>query len=210
MKTARAFVAAQLAALALAGCGGGAMVSSAIDTINPMNWWGSSTPSPEMAKVPELTNPIAVKALWQTGVGNAQQSVFSPAVTADGVYAAAADGTVMRVDGSSGKQVWRINAGERLSGGVGADRKMLLVGSSKGDVLAFGTNGAPLWRAQISSEVLAAPQVADDVVVVRSADGRIFGLDAKDGKRKWYYHQSGQRDGALGGDRRTAPRHHRT
>lgn len=166
------------------------MVSSAIDTINPMNWWGSSTPSPEMAKVPELTNPIAVKALWQTGVGNAQQSVFSPAVTADGVYAAAADGTVMRVDGSSGKQVWRINAGERLSGGVGADRKMLLVGSSKGDVLAFGTNGAPLWRAQISSEVLAAPQVADDVVVVRSADGRIFGLDAKDGKRKWYYQRA--------------------
>jgi outer membrane protein assembly factor BamB len=86
--------------------------------------------------------------------------------------------------------VWRINAGERLTGGVGADRNLLVVGSGKGDVLAFGTNGAPLWKAQISSEVLAAPQVADEMVVVRSADGRIFGLDAKDGKRKWYYQRA--------------------
>jgi outer membrane protein assembly factor BamB len=38
--------------------------------------------------------------------------------------------------------------------------------------------------------VLAAPQVSDTVVVVRSADGRIFGLDAKDGKRKWYYQRA--------------------
>jgi outer membrane protein assembly factor BamB len=86
--------------------------------------------------------------------------------------------------------VWRINAGERLTGGVGADRNLLVVGSGKGDVLAFGTNGALLWKAQISSEVLAAPQVADEVVVVRSADGRVFGLDAKDGKRKWYYQRA--------------------
>ena len=61
MKQARAFVLAPIAALALAGCGGGAMVSSAIDTINPMNWFGSSTPAPQMAQLPELTNPIAVK-----------------------------------------------------------------------------------------------------------------------------------------------------
>jgi outer membrane protein assembly factor BamB len=117
--------------------------------------------------------------------------VFSPAVTGDGIYAAAADGTIIRLDGSSGKQVWRINAGERLTGGVGADRKLLVVGSGKGEVMAFGTsNGAALWKTQVSSEVLASPQVAEDVVVVRSTDGRIFGLDAKDGKRKWYYQRA--------------------
>jgi outer membrane protein assembly factor BamB len=190
MKQARAFVLAQMATLTLAGCGGGGMVSSAIDTINPMNWFGSSTPAAQMAGLPELANPIAIKTLWQSNIGNSQQAVFSPAVTSDGIYAAAGDGTITRLDASSGKQVWRINAGERLSGGVGADRKMLVVGSSKGEVLAFGSNGAALWKAQISSEVLAAPQVADDVVVVRSTDGRIFGLDAKDGKRKWYYQRA--------------------
>ena len=190
MRQARAFALAQIAALALSGCGGGAMVSSAMDTINPLNWFGSSTPAPQMAPLPDLTNPIAVKTLWQASIGNSQEAVFSPAVTSDGVFAAAGDGTITRLDASNGKQIWRINAGERLTGGVGADRKMLVVGSGKGEVLAFGINGAALWKTQISSEVLAAPQVSDDVVVVRSADGRIFGLDAKDGKRKWYYQRA--------------------
>jgi outer membrane protein assembly factor BamB len=179
---------AAVAMVALAGCAGGGAVSSAIDTINPMNW-GAST-APQMAPLPELTTPIAVKTLWQANIGNSQQSIFIPAVTSEGIYAAAADGTIVRLEAGSGKQVWRINAGERLSGGVGADRNLLLVASVKGDVLAFGVNGAPLWKAQISSEVLSAPQVAGNVVVVRSADGRIFGLDAKDGKRKWYYQRA--------------------
>jgi len=190
MRQARAFVLTQIAALALTGCGGGAAVSSALESINPINWFGSSKPAPQMAALPELTNPIAVKTLWQANVGEAQQAIFSPAVTSDGIYAAAADGTITRLDRGNGNQVWRINAGERLSGGVGADRKLVVVGSGKGDVLAFGTNGAALWKAQISSEVLAAPQAVDGVIVVRSADGRIFGLDAKDGKRKWYYQRA--------------------
>lgn len=175
-------------ALALAGCGGGAAISSAVDTINPMNWGGSK--APEMAKLPEMTSSIAVKRLWQASIGSSEQSVFSPAVTSDGIFVASADGAIARLDGASGKQVWRVNSGERLTGGVGADRRTVAVGSGKGEVLAFGTNGAPLWKAQISSEVLAAPQVADDTVVVRSSDGRIFGLDAKDGRRKWYYQRA--------------------
>jgi len=186
----RARVLASVAALALAGCGGGGMVSDAIDTMNPMNWFGSKTSAPEMAPLTEIATPIAVKTLWQASVGDSQQAVFSPAVTSDGIYAAAADGTVTRLDGSSGKQVWRIDAGERLSSGVGADRNLVVVGSRKGEVLAFDTRGVAQWKAQISSEVLAAPQVSDAVVVVRSADGRIFGLDAKDGKRKWYYQRA--------------------
>jgi outer membrane protein assembly factor BamB len=187
MKRWSAFAVALTGTLLVAGCGGGSMVSNAIDTINPMNWFGSRTAAPEMAPLPELANAIAVSTLWQASIGNSQQAVFSPAVTGGSVYAAASDGTIARFDAASGKQVWRINAGERLTGGVGADGKLVAVGSGKGEVLAFDSNGTALWIAQASSEVLAAPQVADDVVVVRSVDGRIFGLDAKDGKRKWYY-----------------------
>ena len=166
------------------------MVSSAIDKMNPMNWFGSRSAAPEMAPLPPLTNSVVVSTLWQANIGNSQQAVFSPAVAGDSIYVAAYDGAITRLDAGSGKQLWRINAGERLTGGVGSDGKLVAVGSGKGEVLAFETNGTALWKAQVSSEVLAAPQVADDVVVVRSADGRIFGLDAKDGKRKWYYQRS--------------------
>ena len=190
MKRVFAFVLALTATLLVAGCGGGSMVSSAIESINPMNWFGSRSPAPEMAQLAALTNTVTVGTLWQSNIGNSQQAVFSPAVAGDSVYAAASDGTITRLDGGSGKQLWRINAGERLTGGVGADGKLVAVGSGKGEVLAFDANGTALWKTQVTSEVLAAPQVADDVVVVRSADSRIFGLDAKDGKRKWYYQRS--------------------
>ena len=190
MKRGFAIVTILGAALSLAACGGGSMVSNAIDTINPMNWFGSRSPAPDMAPLPALEQSIKVNTLWQANIGNSQQSIFGPAVAGDSVYAAAGDGTITRLDAASGKQVWRINAGVRLSGGVGAGAGLVAVGSGKGEVLVFDSSGTALWKARVSSEVLAAPQVAQGIVVVRSADGRIFGLDAKDGKRKWYYQRS--------------------
>ena len=78
MKQARALafvtVFAAAAVVALAGCAGGSAVSSAIDSINPVNWGAS--PAPQMAPLPELTSPIAVKTLWQANIGNSQQSIF--------------------------------------------------------------------------------------------------------------------------------------
>jgi len=190
MKHRRAFVAMLGAVSLLAGCGGGSMVRNAIDTINPMNWFGSRSASPEMAPLPAIVQSIKVATLWQANIGNSKQAIFSPAVAGGSVYAAAYDGTITRLDAASGKQLWRISAGEHLTGGVGAGDGLVAVGSGEGDVLAFDTKGIALWKARVSSEVLAAPQVAQGVVVVRSADGRIFGLDAKDGERKWYYQRS--------------------
>ncbi|MBE0614915.1 MAG: outer membrane protein assembly factor BamB [Burkholderiales bacterium] len=179
-----------VAALLLTGCGGGSMVSKTVDAINPMNWFGSRSEAPAMAPLPALTQSIQIRTLWQASVGDSGQAIFGPAVVGDSVYAAASDGSIARLNASNGAQVWRINAGERLSGGVGAGTGLVAVGGGNGEVLAFDGNGTALWKAQVSSEVLAAPQVAEGVVVVRSADGRIFGLDAKDGKRKWYYQRS--------------------
>ena len=53
-------------------------------------------------------------------------------------------------------------------------------------------DGAIRWRARVSSEVLAAPEIAGDLVVVRSADNRIFALDARDGRRRWVYQRAAQ------------------
>jgi len=177
-------------ALLLAGCGGGNMVSNAIDTINPLNWFGSRSSAPEMAPLPAIADTIKVSTLWRADAGDSRYAIFSPAVAGDRVYAAASDGTITGLDAGSGKQLWRINAGERLTGGVGASAGLVAVGNGKGDVLAFDRNGTALWKTRVSSEVLAAPQVADGIVVVRSADSRIFGLDAKDGRRRWYYQRS--------------------
>jgi outer membrane protein assembly factor BamB len=48
-------------------------------------------------------------------------------------------------------------------------------------------DGAEAWRAQVSSEILAAPRGAEGVVVVRTVDGKFTGLDARSGERLWVY-----------------------
>jgi outer membrane protein assembly factor BamB len=127
-----------------------------------------------------------VRVLWEEGVGKGGDYTFVPAVVASSVYVAARDGTVARLD--DGKQVWRIKAEQPLSGGVGADPRMLVVGTAKGDVLALSTaDGSLLWKAKASSEIVAPPVVSAGLVIVRSVDHRLAAYDSANGKRKWLY-----------------------
>jgi outer membrane protein assembly factor BamB len=168
-----------LAAL-LAGC-------STMEKMNPVNWF-SSAPKVKPAELEPIAPSAKLAVLWQSSVGSAGGYVLTPAVAGSSVYTAAHDGTLARFD--NGSQVWRINAGKAISGGVGADGRLVVVATAKGEVLAFDNTGKALWTARVTSEVLAAPKIAEDLVLVRSGDNRIFGLDAADGKRKWVYQRS--------------------
>ena len=140
--------------------------------------------------LPEFSPSAQTALVWQRQMGIAGSSVFTPAIFKGSVFAAGQDGWIARFDGDNGNPVWRVDAGIKLSGGVGVSENLVLVGTGKGDVLAFDHAGKPLWQAKVTSEVLSAPQAADDIVVVRAGDGRMFGLDAKDGKRKWVYQRA--------------------
>jgi len=179
MKAAHVGLLSLIVALALGAC-------STVDKLNPFS---SSTPKAKPAELGPIQATAELKILWQASVGSAGDFTFSPAVVGSSVYAAARDGAVARFDG--GRQVWRIAAGQPISGGVGSDGKLVVVGTPKGEVLAFdAATGRETWKARVSSEVLAAPAVADGLAVVRSGDSRIFGLDAADGKRRWVYQRS--------------------
>lgn len=148
----------------------------------------------------ELANPpgeladikptVKTGIVWKTRLGEAGLFDFKPAVDNDMVYAASATGEIVRIEAITGKQVWRINAGEKLSAGVGLGTNLVLVGTPQGSVIAFDRNGKLLWKAKVSSEVLSSPREANGIVVVRAGDSRIFGLNAADGSRKWTLERS--------------------
>ena len=178
--------AAWLLSLALFGAVGCSTVSNTIDTLNP---FAKSAPKVKPKELTAIKPSAELKSLWQASVGAAGEYVLTPAVVGGSVYAAARDGTLARYE--AGRQVWRINVGQTVSGGVGANEKLVVVGTVKGEVLAFNAaDGAAAWQARATSEVLAAPALQGDLVVVRSVDARIFGLDAADGKRRWTYQRS--------------------
>lgn len=142
------------------------------------------------AKLVEFAQTARFEERWHSEVGDSGLSLLRPALTADAVYAASAKGDLVRLDRTSGKQVWRIKTGITVSGGVGSGEGLVLIGSDKGDVLAYDENGKLRWQSKVPSEVLSVPQVAAGVVMVRSGDGRIAALDATDGKRLWLYERS--------------------
>ncbi|MBI4292703.1 MAG: outer membrane protein assembly factor BamB [Betaproteobacteria bacterium] len=159
-------------------------------SLNPLDWFGSKDSGPKMAELPELRSTIPVRVLWQASVGPAGNGAFSPAVAAGSVFAAAHDGTVTRME-TGGRQLWRVSVGQPLSGGVGADGSLAVVGTPEGEVIALdGASGEMRWRARVSSEVLSPPVIAGDAVIVRAADSRIFALDTRDGKRRWVYQRA--------------------
>ncbi|HMW54942.1 MAG TPA: outer membrane protein assembly factor BamB [Accumulibacter sp.] len=161
--------------LLLVGC-------STLDALNPF----SGASGPKMAELQTIQPTDAVRVLWSADIGKAGDHTFVPAVVGSSVYSAALDGTVVRLD--DGQQVWKINAGKPLSGGVGADQRMVVVGTAKGELFAFATaDGSLLWKARASSEIVAPPTVSSGLVIVRSGDHRLTAYDPLDGKRKWVY-----------------------
>jgi outer membrane protein assembly factor BamB len=150
-----------------------------------------SDTGPKMAPVPTLASSVQLRTLWSARIGRGGDAVLSPAVASGSVYAAARDGTVVRLDAATGRELWRAQTGQTLSGGVGAGGEVVTVGTSEGEVIALdASDGSMRWRARVSSEVLAAPTVSGDVVVVRCSDSRVFALDARDGKRRWVYQRA--------------------
>lgn len=178
-RTLAAFAAAAL----LAGC---STLSSWMPTIPAPSWSWFTGSSRKPGPLPEIKATATPQLAWQASIGKAGPG-FAPAVTGDAIFVAAADGTVARVETATGRVVWRVSAGKPLSAGVGADARLIVVGTDKGEVLAFDPDGNPRWQAKVSSEVVSPPDVAEGIVVVWSGDGRIYGLNAADGKTKWVY-----------------------
>jgi outer membrane protein assembly factor BamB len=125
------------------------------------------------------------RTLWKISLPKSGVYQFSPTVAGDSVYAASADGTIMRINAVSGQTVWRTDAKMKLTAGVGSDGSTVAVAGEKGVVLAYDGAGKFLWKAQATSEILSAPAVGSGLVIVRSLDSRIAAYDALTGERRW-------------------------
>jgi outer membrane protein assembly factor BamB len=152
-------------------------------------WFGSG-PALAPAELVTIKPGAAVKVVWRGSAGDAEKYVFTPVSRGDAIYTAGAAGQITRFEASSGKMLARFDTKYKLSGGVGSDGRVIVVGTPRGEVLAFDATGKPLWQAQLTSEVLSAPQIDQGLVVVRSGDGRIYGLDIATGQRRWLYQRT--------------------
>ncbi|MGH8854004.1 MAG: outer membrane protein assembly factor BamB [Telluria sp.] len=156
-----------------------------LPSLSSLNPFASKSKGDQPAPLVELKATMAVRTAWKLDIGKSGPYQFSPAVAGNTVVVAGGDGDIARVEAASGKLMWRIKAGSTLSAGVGTDGNLIVVGGAKGTLLAFDMDGKKLWSAQLSSELLSSPVVGQGVVVARSLDNRIVGIDARTGDKKW-------------------------
>lgn len=145
----------------------------------------------EPNELADINEEVALRNLWSVNVGSGQGNKFNrlkPALSRDRIFAAGNDGLVLAVDLESGRVLWRQELDDVITGGVGQDNDLVLVGSENSRVIALAADtGAIVWEATVTSEVLSAPATNGRVVVVQSVDGTVTGLNAQTGAQLWLY-----------------------
>jgi outer membrane protein assembly factor BamB len=150
----------------------------------------SKSDAPKPAPLAEFKPSLELRTAWRVSVGDAKGAPLQPAVLENAVYAAANNGTLMRVAPATGEVVWRVDTQARLTSGVGSDGFVVAVATGRGELLTFGADGKAGWRAQLPSDVLVTPLVGRGLVIVRSTDQRVSAFEADTGKRRWTYARS--------------------
>jgi len=134
-----------------------------------------------------IVRPVEVRRVWQIELGDSEGTFLRPCVLEHAVFAASRKGTLVRIDPSSGQEVWRVQVNGGIGAGVGSDGLTVAVVGPRGNVQAYDAEGKALWQAQAPSDVVAPPLVGHDLVLVRSTDQRITAYEATSGKRRWVF-----------------------
>ncbi len=169
-----------------AGCG--------IVNLNPATWFADEEVNPPV-ELQNIDEEVELRRIWSANIGNGQGSDYfelTPAIDGERIFAASEDGNIYGLELESGDVIWRTRLDdETVTGGVGAGRGLVLVGTANAEVIAFNQfTGEELWRGAVTSEVLSPPQTNGDVVVAQTVDGKLIALDAGDGARRWIYETS--------------------
>jgi outer membrane protein assembly factor BamB len=148
---------------------------------------GCATSGAERSPAP-LPMPKAqdsVVPLWRFALGARSGLGFAPVALGASVWAAAEDGTVVRIRRDDGRIEWRVKLDRPLSAGVATDGLTTVVVARDGHVIALDERGGRRWAEPLGVEVVSLPALADGLVLVRSTDQRVFALDAATGRRRW-------------------------
>lgn len=149
---------------------------------------GSKAPKP--ADLGPNVPLLQVRQAWHSSIPSLKNASIAPQVVGNSLVVAAADGTVVSLDGATGREQWRGQVGKALQTGVGSDGRHAAVVTMANDLVLLD-EGRTQWSKPLSAASYTAPLVAGGRVFVLTADRHLSAYDAQNGAKLW----SLQRDG---------------
>lgn len=169
-----------------------AVLLSACQTVG--GWFGRDDVGDGPAALVDFDATAEPVQIWSANVGRGQgrsRPQLPPVYDRQEIWAADYRGRVTVVDADSGQQIRRFETEMPLSAGPLLVDDRAYFGTFDGELVAMERDSETvLWRAQLSSEILSLPVQQDGVIVVRSIDGRVFGIDEHSGARIWVHDRS--------------------
>lgn len=150
---------------------------------------GSDKPKPTPLEA--ITPQIAGRQVWAARVDGGLPFVLMPAVRDGQFIVASGDGSVVALNASDGREVWRGSAGTRLTAGVGSDGRHAAVVTRDNELVVLD-RGVESWRKRLGSLVSTAPLVAGERVFVMGVDRVVHAYDAQDGRYLWALQRPGE------------------
>ena len=151
---------------------------------------GCAADKPKPTALEAITPQIAGRQVWSARVESVQFPL-AVAVRAGAFIVAGSDGTVLSLDAQSGRELWRGQAGNKLSAGVGSDGRFAAVVTRDNELVVLD-QGARLWSTRLASRTSTAPLVAGERVFVIGVDRIVHAFDALDGRRLWTLQRPGE------------------
>jgi len=149
-------------------------------------WWPWSSSRPRIPDPPPITAPANASVAWTLSLGPGGVN-FQPVLAGDSLWAAARDGTVVRIDPATGALRWRVKLEKPLIAGAGSDGETVVVAGRDGALIALDGAGNRRWSTPTGAEIVTVPSVALGLVIVRTSDNRVSAFELDSGKRRWSF-----------------------
>ena len=142
---------------------------------------GPSKPQP--AALQPVSGSVVARQAWVSRIGPINFPL-DVQVVGDSVFVAGGDGSLVSIDGRTGADLWRANAGAPIAAGIGTDGKTSAVVTQANEAVAF-LGGREIWRQKLTAQAYTAPFVAGGRVFILTADRAVSANDGQTGRKLW-------------------------
>lgn len=137
---------------------------------------------------PVVVHSEQFEVAWRvnsTGTKNGG-ALFEPKVEGEVIYISSRGGQIQGYLLETGEKVFSVSLSEELVSGVGVNVSSVIAVTHNAEIIALDRNdGSEKWRASVDSAISAAPALNDQLIVIRTVDGQVIGLNAISGAQEW-------------------------